>query len=116
MCVRTLFREISHLNASLAILAGLKKRSATNPDDPPLYIHVSGLGIISDNARGEYISNPRWYSDSGLNLDDCPPENTHLISDREIVAAATRDENPIRSIIVYPGWIYGMLLHFTSIL
>jgi len=92
----------------MSVLAGLKKRSANKPNDPPLYIHVSGLGIISDNSRGEYATNPKWYSDIGLKLEDCPPENTHLISDREIVAAATRKEDPIRSIIVYPGWIYGV--------
>lgn len=97
-----------HWPSVRATLEGLEKNAAARPGDPPLYLHVSGCGIISDNIRGEKAENPKFWTDIGLSLDDCPPTNTHLESDKPIVAAATRKENPIRSIIVYPGQIYGV--------
>lgn len=51
-----------------AVLAGLDKRSVNNPEDPPLLLHVSGTGILSDNARGEVIDNVTIYSDLDLDL------------------------------------------------
>ncbi|KDR74351.1 hypothetical protein GALMADRAFT_70749 [Galerina marginata CBS 339.88] len=93
-----------------AILAGLGRQSEERPGDPPLYIHVSGLGIANDDARGELVDEdkiPR-YTDIGFSLDQLPPDNPHLNCDVLIAAAGVRKENPIRTIIVYPGWIYGL--------
>lgn len=75
-----------------------------------MYINISGLGITSDNARGEHVdlADIPEYTDIGLKLDDCPPTNPHLDSDKAIVSAGTRTENPVRTIIVFPGWIYGI--------
>jgi len=90
-------------------LAGLEKSAtARGPGNPPLYIHISGCGIISDDARGEPVDHVPEHSDVGLDLKKCPPTNTHLDSDIPIVEAATRKENPIRSIIVFPAQIYGV--------
>ncbi|KAJ6476090.1 hypothetical protein C8R45DRAFT_1077095 [Mycena sanguinolenta] len=38
----------------------------------------------------------------------CPQENTHLESDPKIVEAGTRTKNPVRTIILLPGQIYGI--------
>lgn len=84
----------------LATLAGLEKSSAARPGNPPLYIHISGCGILSDNARGEHVESVEEHSDIGLDLKKyvvlpaassssrsydvpfrCPPSNTHLESD-----------------------------------
>ena len=70
-----------------------------------MYIHVSGCGIISDNARGELKENMKVWSDIGLDLKEfvffvflpqsiadkgvayfvalfsCDQTNTHLESD-----------------------------------
>ncbi|KAJ3554438.1 hypothetical protein NM688_g3112 [Phlebia brevispora] len=97
-----------HWPSVKATLEGLEKSSATRPGNPPLYIHVSGCGILSDNARGEHNPNLKIWSDIGLDLKDCDPINTHLESDIPIVAAGTRKENPVRTIIIYPGQIYGV--------
>ncbi|KZV72626.1 NAD(P)-binding protein [Peniophora sp. CONT] len=91
-----------------ATLDGLTRNSAKHPGKPPLYIHVSGCGIISDNVRGEKVDNVKEWSDIGLDLKDCPPTNTHLESDSKIVEAGARSENPIRTIIFFPGQIYGI--------
>ncbi|KAF8554484.1 hypothetical protein OG21DRAFT_1412496 [Imleria badia] len=89
-------------------LAGLETNSKNNPGKPPLYIHVSGCGIVSDNARGEPVEYVKEWSDIGLDLKLCPPENTHLDSDIPIVEAGSRTENPVRTIIYFPAQIYGV--------
>ncbi|CAL1703431.1 unnamed protein product [Somion occarium] len=91
-----------------AVLAGLDKRSVNNPEDPPLLLHVSGTGILSDNARGEVIDNVTIYSDLDLDLKSLPADNAHLEIDLSIVEAGTRKENPIRTAIIYPVMIYGV--------
>ncbi|KAJ2932557.1 hypothetical protein H1R20_g4522, partial [Candolleomyces eurysporus] len=94
-----------------AIVAGLQKRSADHPNGPkPLYIHISGLAILSDNSRGEKVPAERLvqHSDSTFRLDDFPPTNPHHAPDRIIHAAGAQKENPIRAISVYPGVIYGL--------
>ncbi|TCD65980.1 hypothetical protein EIP91_001927 [Steccherinum ochraceum] len=97
-----------HWPSVKSTLAGLEKSAAARPGNPPLYIHISGCGILADNARGEQLDNVPEYSDIGLDLKKCPPTNTHLESDIPIVEAGTRKENPIRSIIIFPCQIYGV--------
>ncbi|KAF7798960.1 hypothetical protein EIP86_010189 [Pleurotus ostreatoroseus] len=57
-----------HWPSVKAILDGLEKSSASRPGKPPLYIHISGCGIISDNARGELNENIKVWSDIDLDL------------------------------------------------
>ncbi|KAI0059217.1 NAD(P)-binding protein [Artomyces pyxidatus] len=97
-----------HWPSVRSTLSGLEKNSAASPGRKPLYIHVSGTGILGDNARGERVDYVREYSDIGLDLRNCPPTNTHLECDIPIVEAGTRTENPIRTIIVFPSQIYGI--------
>lgn len=93
-----------------ATLAGLKKNSARHPGNPPIYLHISGLGILSDNCRGESVdpANIKWWTDTSLNLRDCDPSNMHLESDIPIVDAGTRTQNPVRTMTMFPGWMYGL--------
>ena len=56
------------LTLQIATLDGLEKSSSRRPGNPPLYIHVSGCGIVSDNARGEGPVNDKVWSDIGLDL------------------------------------------------
>ncbi|KAJ2913517.1 hypothetical protein MD484_g6894, partial [Candolleomyces efflorescens] len=94
-----------------AIVTGLQKRSADHPNGPkPLYIHISGLAILSDNSRGEKVSADRLvqHSDTTFKLEDFPLTNPHHGPDRIIHSAAAQKENPIRAISVYPGVIYGV--------
>ena len=55
----------------IATLAGLEKNSASRPGMPPLYIHISGCGIISDDARGEPVEDIKEWSDIELDLKAC---------------------------------------------
>ncbi|KAH7915557.1 hypothetical protein BJ138DRAFT_1141601 [Hygrophoropsis aurantiaca] len=97
-----------HLASVKSTLAALETNSKNNPGKPPLYIHVSGLGIISDNARGEPVEHVKEWSDIGLDLKQCDQTNTHLDSDIPIVEAGSRKDNPVRTIIFYPAQIYGV--------
>ncbi|KAI6121128.1 hypothetical protein F5141DRAFT_1186461 [Pisolithus sp. B1] len=97
-----------HTPSVISTLAGLETNSQKNPGKPPLYLHVSGCGIISDNARGEPVESVKEWSDIGLDLKECDRRNMHLDSDIPIVEAGSRKENPVRTIIYYPGQIYGV--------
>lgn len=39
------------------------------PGEPPLFLNISGIGILSDNARGEASKDVKVYSDLEPNLD-----------------------------------------------
>lgn len=62
MLITRIFRTQS------ATLAGLNKSAAARPGNPPLYIHISGCGILADDARGEPMDHVDEYSDIGLDL------------------------------------------------
>lgn len=95
-----------HHASVLSTLAGLQKRSATKPDRPPIYIHVSGAGILEDNARGELLTPTHIWSDMDIDLRNVR-DVTHIVSDLEIVKAGTSERNRVRTLILFPGWIYG---------
>jgi len=59
-----------HVASVEAILRGLKRRTAKNSQKRPLYLHMSGLGIIADNVRGEHVDDPKEWTDIGLRLDE----------------------------------------------
>ncbi|KAF4615950.1 hypothetical protein D9613_011389 [Agrocybe pediades] len=92
------------------ILIGLEERQRRDPAHPPLYIHVSGLAIANDNARGEKVeeSTIPVYTDIGFSLGQLPPGGPHLNCDTLISVAGSRKDGPLRTIIAYPGWIYGV--------
>ena len=92
-------------------MTGLQKGSAEHPNESkPLYIHISGLGILSDNSRGEQLPADRIvvHSDATFKLEDLPPTNPHHSPDRIIHAAGAQEDSPIRAVSVYPAVIYGM--------
>jgi hypothetical protein len=47
-------------------------------------MHMSGLGIIADNARGEKIDNIKTCTDVGFGYDDCLPGATHVDLDTQV--------------------------------
>ncbi|KAI5895665.1 NAD(P)-binding protein [Schizophyllum commune H4-8] len=96
-----------HHPSVLSTLAGLTTRSAANPANPPIYIHISGAGIIEDNARGELLTPSHIWYDTDMDL-RAVKDVTHIVSDLDIVKAGTRTENRIRTMILFPGWIYGV--------
>ncbi|KAK3113847.1 hypothetical protein LTR53_008454 [Teratosphaeriaceae sp. CCFEE 6253] len=97
-----------HLPSVEAILAGLKRDIAQNSHRRPIYLHMSGLGVIADNVKGEKIQHPKEWTDVGFKLEDCPPENPHLAVDRQILALSSASQCRVRTFILFPGLIYGI--------
>ncbi|KAF8665623.1 hypothetical protein AX16_000078 [Volvariella volvacea WC 439] len=93
-----------------AILAGLEDASKQRPGNPPIYIHISGYGILSDNVGGEPVKREKIpkYTDSTFNINDVPPTNIHVESNKAVVAAGERKDVPIKTMILFPCWIYGV--------
>ena len=52
----------------IAILSGMERRSSRSPDRPPLLLHISGCGCLSDDARGQAAHDITAYSDLDLDL------------------------------------------------
>ncbi|KAF8823672.1 hypothetical protein HHX47_DHR9000258 [Lentinula edodes] len=97
-----------------AIIRGLQQRSRSyTPTVPPIYIHMSGTGIMGDNARGELIVPDRLWVDTEFDLENI---KTKLLTNacEAIVDAGKNGE--IRTMIVFPGLIYGEKYKFDLIL
>jgi uncharacterized protein YbjT (DUF2867 family) len=60
-----------HLASVEAVLSGLRKRVEGGGDRSPLYLHMSGLGIIADNVFGEKVEEVKEWTDVGLQLSEC---------------------------------------------
>ncbi|KAF9476477.1 NAD(P)-binding protein [Pholiota conissans] len=104
------FASSDHPVSVQNILTGLESQSAANPGNPPLYLHTSGLCIVGDNARGEPVDEakiPR-YNDTTFTVDSVPVDNCHVNCDSLIIEAGTRKESPVRTIIMFPAWVYGL--------
>lgn len=59
-----------HLPSVEAVLAGLTNQKAKNPDRDPIYLHMSGMGIICDNVYGEKVDYVKEWTDVDLDLDE----------------------------------------------
>jgi hypothetical protein len=59
-----------HISSVEAILAGLQTSVEADSSHDPIYLHMSGLGIIADNVRGERVEVVREWSDLTLSLDE----------------------------------------------
>ncbi|KAI0649448.1 NAD-P-binding protein [Trametes meyenii] len=91
--------------AAKAILSGLKKRHA-KLGDLPILIHTSGTGVLTDDARGEYITDT-IYSDTNIEqLKSISPTAVHRNVDLLVIAADT--EGYARTHIIFPSTIYAI--------
>ncbi|KAF8665608.1 hypothetical protein AX16_000064 [Volvariella volvacea WC 439] len=99
-----------HEKSRQATFAGLEDASKQRPGNPPIYIHVSGTAILSDNSKGEVgeISQIPKYVDTTFSVDDVPQTNMFVQANREIIAVGERKENPVKTLILLPNWIYGV--------
>ncbi|KAE9401308.1 NAD(P)-binding protein [Gymnopus androsaceus JB14] len=94
------------MDSVTAILRGLKHRSFSSPSTPtPVYIHMSGGGIVGDNAGGELIVPERLWIDTELDLENIK-DNVFTGACEAIVEASKTGK--IRTMILLPGLIYGI--------
>jgi len=59
-----------HLASTEAILTGLRKQDESAGGQRPIYLHMSGLGIIADNVRGEKVEVVKEWTDFDLDLEE----------------------------------------------
>lgn len=71
VCIPPFKVDLTLFFFQLAILSGMTnlKRSAKKPGDPPLLLHISGCGCLSDNAQGNAAKDLKIYSDLDLDLE-----------------------------------------------
>ena len=59
-----------HLPSVEAVLDGLTKQKAKNPERKPIYLHMSGMGIIVDNVYGQRVDHVKEWTDVDLDLNE----------------------------------------------
>ncbi|KAF8665562.1 hypothetical protein AX16_000021 [Volvariella volvacea WC 439] len=100
-----------HEPSTRAALAGLEEASKQRPGNPPIYIHTSGYAQLANEADGEAITDyatATKYIDTSYSPDDVPQDNLMVVLNKEIIAAGERKENPVKTMIIFPSWIYGI--------
>ena len=59
-----------HAPSVQAVLTGLRQRAVKGKHRIPMYLHMSGLGVIADNVRGEKSDRIKEWTDVGFQLDE----------------------------------------------
>jgi nucleoside-diphosphate-sugar epimerase len=87
-----------------AILRGLRHRSLSS-SSTPIYIHMSGAGLIGDDARGELLVPERFWVDTDFDLNKVKIKLLAGACEAIVDASKTGE---IRTMIILPGLIYGI--------
>ncbi|KAK7692428.1 hypothetical protein QCA50_004053 [Cerrena zonata] len=88
-----------------AMLRGTRKRHATTGQQP-IYIHTSGTGVLTDDARGNSTMET-IYDDLNLEqIESIPDSAIHRQIDLEVIAADKAGY--VKSYIILPSTIYGL--------
>ncbi|EIW83617.1 NAD(P)-binding protein [Coniophora puteana RWD-64-598 SS2] len=94
-----------------AILAGLTTRAEVNAGAPaPIYVHVSGVSIISDRCNGDFVEEPTEWTDNNLDV-HAKCVGAYVKSGKRlshIAEASMRSEHPICTFVLNPALIYGI--------
>ncbi|KAG6860706.1 hypothetical protein C0995_008291 [Termitomyces sp. Mi166 len=93
-----------HPAGAKAIIDGLTKRKAKT-GKTGIYIHSSGTGALTDNAKGEYKSEKVYDDEHVEDIQAIPADYVHRSCDTVISAAGAAGD--IRSYIIMPPLIYG---------
>ncbi|KAF8509426.1 hypothetical protein BU17DRAFT_77845 [Hysterangium stoloniferum] len=93
-----------HVPSVKAILEGLIKR-----DDNPIYIHISGTGVLASDARGEYATDIIYSDLDSAQVNSIPDTAFHR--DVELLVLNASSSGKIRTHIVTPSTIYGISDH-----
>ena len=98
-----------HPGSVKATLAGLTERAKSHPTPlTPIYVHVSGVSIITDGCNGKNIDKPTEWSDKDFDVTKLSPDAPHMDSELPIAEAGRRNEYPIRTFVFNPALIYGI--------
>ncbi|KZS94181.1 NAD(P)-binding protein [Sistotremastrum niveocremeum HHB9708] len=95
-----------HLESAKAILKGLSERSETQPQ--AVYIHTSGTGVISDEARGKFASEFVFNDTDPQSIDNLAITQPHRGVDVYIRDQAKTLAGKAKVAIIIPPLIYGI--------
>jgi len=95
--------DADNLAVVQSALNGLKKRFAAT-GIAPAFIHISGTGVLADDAKGEY-SDVIYYDDKPEQIETLAP--TQLHRDVELLLVSADKEGYVKSYIVSPPTIWG---------
>ncbi|KAK7690469.1 hypothetical protein QCA50_005567 [Cerrena zonata] len=98
--------DADNLEAIRAILHGTRKRHAT-VGDLPIYIHTSGTGELTDDARGNKTTDVIYDDLNPDQIESLPDTAFHRNVDLEIVAADK--VGYVKTYIILPSTIYGIV-------
>ncbi|KAF8223098.1 NAD(P)-binding protein [Tricholoma matsutake] len=97
--------DADNLQAAQATLKGLKKRY-TEIGSPPILIHTSGTGVLTDSAAGMYQYETIYDDADPEQIESLAPTQAHRNVDLEIVNADK--EGYVKTYIILPSMIYGI--------
>ncbi|KAG6808428.1 hypothetical protein H0H87_012940, partial [Tephrocybe sp. NHM501043] len=97
--------DSDYLPAIQAILRGLKTRYKNTGNGPSL-IHLSGTGVLADNALGQYSSDTIYDDANPEQIKTLPITQIHRWVDVELDAADA--EGYVKTYIVLPSTVYGI--------
>ncbi|KAF8623620.1 hypothetical protein AX17_007322 [Amanita inopinata Kibby_2008] len=95
--------DADNLAVAQAALNGLKKRfQATGV--APAFIHISGTGVLADDAKGKF-SEVVYHDDDPAHIETLDPKALHR--DVELLLVAADKEGYVKTYIVSPPTIWG---------
>ncbi|KAI0070526.1 NAD-P-binding protein [Panus rudis PR-1116 ss-1] len=97
--------DADNLEATKAILRGLRKRHATI-GDLPILIHTSGTGVLADDAKGMHTTDTIYDDSNADQMNSLPPTALHRNVDLEVINADK--DGYLHSYVILPSTIYGI--------
>ncbi|TFY71385.1 hypothetical protein EVG20_g1597 [Dentipellis fragilis] len=97
--------DCDHFAGNTAILRGLKKRHEKT-GEVPILIHTSGTGVLTDDAKGDKVTDTIYYDSNPEQIESLPDTQIHRNVDLEVVAADKAGY--ARTYIILPGVVYGL--------
>jgi hypothetical protein len=94
-----------HVQAALAILEGIRRRSRRSDDT--IYIQTSGTGSLGDSAAGQFKTDTVFMDNSPDDIDAVPDSNPHRNVDNAITSRQKEIGIRAKIAIILPPLIYG---------
>ncbi|GJJ14007.1 hypothetical protein Clacol_008264 [Clathrus columnatus] len=92
-----------HVASCEALLEGIRQKG-----EETIYIHISGTGVLIDDARGEYATDNIYSDLNPDHINSLPPTAFHRNVELMILNASSELGSKIKTHIVLPSTIYGI--------
>ena len=89
-----------------AILSGVRQR--VRSDQPSIFVHTGGAGVLADGALGMYKSSKIYRDDAPDDMDAIPSTAMHRDVDIAAIQAAREFGDKAKIVVVLPPLVYGL--------